>query len=406
MVVDFKNNGVTIDCLMLCETFLNNSFTDLYNIPEYNLTFINREQKPRGGVAMYIHEKHDFIVRKDLSTFIEGQFESIFVEIKLPKPAIVGEIYRVPNSNATLSIKRYDDIIQKLNNYRFPVLIGTDQNFDLLKIDSHQNTQTLYDIFISNGFMPSITSPTRITHNTATLIDNIYLSGQNNLNSHSGILSIDISDHLPVFVFNNYGILSKNKPVTFKYRNINPQTLKLINNTLKHENWDFLTDATIHEASDEFVSVINKAINSHTTVKEIKLSPKNVKREKWMTQGLLKSAQSVQKLFKKQIGVSKESPKHTRYVEHRNLYNYLKRKAKQQYYSEVFEKHKSDVRNTWRELNRLIAKSNDKTTIIKSININGEIVTDPQKQANSFAQYFGDIGLSYNKEIPKSKKKL
>ena len=156
--------------------------------------------------------------------------------------------------------------------------------------------------------------------------------------------------------------------------------------------------------SNEFVSIINKAINSHTTVKEIKLSPKNVKREKWMTQGLLKSAQSVQKLFKKQIGVSKESPKHTKYVEHRNLYNYLKRKAKQQYYSEVFEKHKSDVRKTWRELNRLIAKSNDKTTIIKSININGEMVTDPQKQANSFAQYFGDIGHSYNKKIPKSKK--
>ena len=81
MIVDFKNNGVTIDCLMLCETFLKNSFTGLFNIPEYNLTFINREQKPRGGVAMYIHEKHDFIVRKDLSTFIEGQFEYIFVEI-------------------------------------------------------------------------------------------------------------------------------------------------------------------------------------------------------------------------------------------------------------------------------------------------------------------------------------
>ena len=47
-------------------------------------------------------------------------------------------------------------------------------------------------------FFPLITRPTRITSNTATLIDNIFTSNLNNF-SVSGLMFCDISDHLPIF---------------------------------------------------------------------------------------------------------------------------------------------------------------------------------------------------------------
>ena len=49
--------------------------------------------------------------------------------------------------------------------------------------------------------MPTITRPTRITSESATLIDTIYVSGNRLEYLRSGILVADISDHFPIFVF-------------------------------------------------------------------------------------------------------------------------------------------------------------------------------------------------------------
>ena len=42
-----------------------------------------------------------------------------------------------------------------------------------------------------------MTKPTRITNHTATLIDHIYTNSVNRL--ISGVIPVDISDHLPIF---------------------------------------------------------------------------------------------------------------------------------------------------------------------------------------------------------------
>lgn len=49
----------------------------------------------------------------------------------------------------------------------------------------------------SHNLLPVITKPTRITSHTATLIDDIYTHSVNRL--ISGVMPVDISDHLPIF---------------------------------------------------------------------------------------------------------------------------------------------------------------------------------------------------------------
>ena len=46
-----------------------------------------------------------------------------------------------------------------------------------------------------------LTKPTRITHNTTTLIDNIYVKMRQPEELVSGILIVDMSDNLPIFTF-------------------------------------------------------------------------------------------------------------------------------------------------------------------------------------------------------------
>ena len=52
---------------------------------------------------------------------------------------------------------------------------------------------------------PIITKPTRITHSTTALIDNIYLSKNLTRDVQASILVEDLSDHLPFIAFINRG---------------------------------------------------------------------------------------------------------------------------------------------------------------------------------------------------------
>ena len=59
---------------------------------------------------------------------------------------IIGEIYRIPNTNEIKSIERYETILNKLSNTKQEILIGTDQNIDLLKINDKQNTADFLNV--------------------------------------------------------------------------------------------------------------------------------------------------------------------------------------------------------------------------------------------------------------------
>ena len=57
-------------------------FSTQFNIKGYNLVYKNRTTATRGGVAIYINEKYNFIQRDDLAINTPCIFESIFIEIQ------------------------------------------------------------------------------------------------------------------------------------------------------------------------------------------------------------------------------------------------------------------------------------------------------------------------------------
>ena len=80
-----------IDYILLCETFVNDDNAHLFKLPNYNFIYKNRKIKAKGGVAIYIRDNIQYNLREDLSIFIEGEFESIFIEsINNGQTSIVG----------------------------------------------------------------------------------------------------------------------------------------------------------------------------------------------------------------------------------------------------------------------------------------------------------------------------
>ena len=408
----FENENILIDIVLLCETFLKGSdtqtdYANILKIEEYDFIYKNRINKSKGGVAMYIKNTHNYKFRDDLSVFHEGEFETIFAEVydENQKSTLFAEIYRVPGTNEQLSISRYEEILSKYKNTNHTeLIIGTDQNFDYLKINEHKYTSDLFDMHISHGFLPTITRPTRITHTSQTLIDNIYTNITPNNNFTSGIILTQLSDHLPVFMFIGPQIKSKQKKIQLTLRKIKDAQLRQIKDSLKLNDWsDLYNLKDVNEAYTYFVNTLKSVIDNIAPEKQITITKSRLIREPWVTTGLLKSSSTLDKLYKRSMNKHRDHPFYAKFKKYRNTYNCLKRTMKQKYYHDLLTKYKRDCRKTWGVLKSLVAKHNDKSNVCNSFLIDGQEISNPTDISNKFCDYFTNVGKLLSDNIPRAK---
>ena len=88
-----------------------------------------------------------------------------------------------------------------MNNTRnVESIIGLDHNLDFIKQDIHPPTVKFIEKNLEYNMLPTITRPTRISNTCATLIDNILVSNKLHGNFKSGVLTNDLSDHMPCYL--------------------------------------------------------------------------------------------------------------------------------------------------------------------------------------------------------------
>ena len=191
-----------VDIVLLCETFLTDKTCKLVKIPGYELIASNPKKTTRdGGVAILLNQQITHIRRSNLEEFHEGKLESTYIEIKSKtnKSIVVGSLYRPPNTSEQALNRHLSETIHriksKLDNKQ--IIMEMDHNLDLLKSSSHILTQRFLDLLFSNELLPTITQLMRITQQSATLIDNIFISELLQRNFDLAIIVNDMSDHLP-----------------------------------------------------------------------------------------------------------------------------------------------------------------------------------------------------------------
>ena len=228
----------------------------------------------------------------------------------------------------------------------------------------------ILDMFISHGYIPTISLPTRITHSSTTLIDNIYVKCDNLV---SGIISVDISDHLPVFTFIERATQINSKPVKITCRPINDVNLAKMKSHLDTVDWTILLNMNPNEANNHFNKVLTDSLNSHIPEKTITLPFEDILRLPWMTPALLKSTKTKYKMYRKSLGKPKSSSSYINFIKYRNTYNKIKRLSKETYFTNELAIHRNDLTKTWKILKSLIGKLNDKSGISDSFKINGSL---------------------------------
>ena len=211
----------------------------MINIPNYLYIGKHRKNKRGGGVGILIHNSLTFKERPDITIPTTSDLETMFVDIKTNRGnLIVGSMYRPPHTNEKQFVTDYGLLLKKLKMEKnTDILIGMDHNMDLLKMSKHKQTQKFLDLNLDEDLLPTITKPTRITGHSSTLLDNIFISRRLQSSFISGIITTDLSDHLPTLICLQDLRQETRTQKIIKYRRISPESIKNMNDELNSYNW-------------------------------------------------------------------------------------------------------------------------------------------------------------------------
>ena len=156
------------------ETRLNSDLIQMYNIERCRGNFNCRNRKG-GGDAIYTRKEYAVSVIDELS-LSQSFIESLFVKTKISSfNIIVGCIYRPSGAVFDQFMVSISDVLLKLKKYNNHIIvIGGDFNINLINNESCFKKQLYLETMFSNGYMPLILRPTRVSHQSATLIDHIW----------------------------------------------------------------------------------------------------------------------------------------------------------------------------------------------------------------------------------------
>ena len=395
--------GKEPDILLLCETWMSANSPDIC-LPNYKKIEARRQHKKGGGVCIFVSNRLTFRPRPDLHKN-DTNFEHCIVEIKLKKHnLLVGSVYRAPNCNQQDFLTAYKEFVSGLKEVpNSKLILGMDHNLDLLKNHLHNNTQEFININYDCDLFPVITKPTRITHTSATLIDNIFLDSLLTGNITNRIIVDDISDHLPVVTILEGINPSQRKRVQITSRDMRQKQLK----ALKIELTDKLNSTELNGNVDtQFERVhglILDSLDKHCPLRNRLIHTAKIRKEPWLTSGLVISINKQRKLYQNSIRYDATEKDIIMYKNYRNVLTKLKRITKISYYQMKCQEYKNNTQKLWNLVNSCIGKSNDKSTVIDLLKIDNIEIHDSKRIANEFGQYFSKIGNVYADNIKPSK---
>ena len=152
-----------------------------------------------------------------------------------------------------------------------------DVNIDLSKYHSHQQTERYLDMIYSLDLLPVITKPTRITNHTATLIDLTYTNNANRLTS--GIVTVDISDHLPVFCISDTPLKKQNRQNTY-FRDFSKFNTESYLPDIHTIDWKAITEKCddLHEVRARTSDAIELIVKKHAPKRKLSRNQQLIKR--------------------------------------------------------------------------------------------------------------------------------
>ena len=398
------------DVIGISETKIKQGITPNYDI---KIKGYNNYSTPtlanKGGVLLYIADKHNCKPRKDLDKIASKDhvLESVFAEIVIPtkKNILLGCIYRHPSMHLKDFNDRYlSPLMDKLNNNKHTFLLG-DFNVDLMKSDEDEHTANYFDTLTSQSFVPHIIQPTRITPHSKTLIDNIFSNTSHFSQGKSGNLTISLSDHLAQFLIIPLDSCFTPKTVhKFKRdtKNFDRENFFL---DLLSIDWNEIIEIDKRDPNHSFmqyITTINKLIDQYMPLTEMSQKEIQNQYKPWINNEIRKMITEREKLYKNYIKMKDpiaKSELHVSYKEQRNKIRDVIRQSRKRFLDDYFSKNITNIKNTWKGIKSLIKINNSNRGQPSSLMVNNKLISEPKQVAETFNEYFSSIADKLQNKI-------
>ena len=425
---NLASNDCKPDLIFLVETHIPEneksgySKEDLMNIiPGYTFFCKGRKEKRGGGVGIMVNKDANVEPKlcdaKEVGVkYVEEKFENLVV--KLPQCIEVGKsnynkkrdlilvvIYRQPNSgNLDYFLDSVDKLLQKIDKVNNEIIIAGDMNLDLLKYETHPPTAQYLDIMSSHMLLPQIVRPTRIKHQSATLIDHIFSKG-NEISIMSGIFDVELAgnsgytDHKPTFTFLKAKIPPTNYSPVANTSFFTAEGNKKRKEGLRAQSWDMVLSLSDPDLIyDHLIAIYSHHYYKNLTTRTISRNSRQYKREPWMTNQILAD-------MRRRDRLARNKNRRADYIKLRNEIVKNKRKAKKAHLAQRIQNSMGDIKKHWKILKETINKTNNKEEIISEFFYQGKWISDNEQNANCFNDYLANIGKDTNESVGQAKKR-
>jgi hypothetical protein len=294
------------------------------------------------------------------------------------------------------------EYIDNLNLKNKSLFVAGDFNINLLKHKTCTHVDHFIDSMTAQGLTPSIVLPTRISHSTSTLIDNIFVNCLSH-SHYSKVIFEDISDHLPIYVILN---LKKNSLQSSTSQDIAKRIFSETNylifkNLVSNIDWQpilpdhpLLDSLSPSQSYDIFFHKFHKAFDTAFPLIKRCLQPTRWNRSPpWFSHAHLLACRKKSRLQKK-YSKHKTFENKTKLVQFRSMLKASLRKAERNYYSHEFQLRNHNAKATWSLLNdRMNRKtSHESSRSIPSLLVNNIKYDSPTDIANQLNIYFSSVG--------------
>ena len=216
-----------------------------------------------------------------------------------------------------------------------------------------------------------------------------------------------ISDHQPIFTCNNkvFEQVDMTQYIEIETKSENSQKrfiehLKNIN-IMNKLNMDINFD--INDNFEVFCKLLHSSKSEHMPIKSVKFNKYKHKKNKWISKGIIKSIEVMDKLYKLMTQHTIHDVEAHQYINntfniYRNRLKKLIRQAKRLYYIATFERFKHNIKQTWKITNETLNRSKRDALPNRSL-VGEQYIDDPKEIANAFNSYFINIGPSVASHI-------
>jgi hypothetical protein len=190
--------------IVLTETWLSANSAGLYDMRHYSCHHLVRSRRGGGGVSIYVDSGGPVLGTFSSAGLLDdkdGQVLRVDTKLNNTNASIIG-CYRPPKGNVKSFLDFLGSFLSEALRHTPNIVLAGDFNIDLM--NDSPDARELIEMTLCTNLVGCIDQPTRIaidrrSRRSATLLDGLFICDTLARSVNSGIVTADISDHLPIF---------------------------------------------------------------------------------------------------------------------------------------------------------------------------------------------------------------